>query len=357
MATSHEVEQSSSNLGIARQLQSTLDNAQLRIREARTHFDSEPIKVEDWPTSRGEGSGAGVKPPEAVSADVAAQMSFLRKLKFQYLEQNAKDKYVKTIVNDEAPMITADNNAELQMSNARKKELLKASKSRLAERYQDIRKLAPLVEHDYDKAKNLTSEAVSLTQSILDARLAITRLRQSYPQPRMTIPAAEEHLANQVTEMQTMEDELQEANERVASVKESVKEGAKEVERLRLERAAAEKEMKARRDEVEDERVIGLYDWYTASLKLHRSQLDMHSSHNVSENELHLTYLVDNPKSTKSKVTIVLLFLPNTRQLADVRIEGMDGIDMSNVVSAFVQANDVPGVVWAIMARARRTVP
>jgi hypothetical protein len=71
----------------------------------------------------------------------------MSRLKFQYLEHNAKDKYVKTIVNDEAPMVTADTNADLQGINLIKKDKLKAAKSRLAQRHSDIRNLAPLVEH------------------------------------------------------------------------------------------------------------------------------------------------------------------------------------------------------------------
>ena len=70
----------------------------------------------------------------------------MHRLKFQYLESNAKDKYVKTIVNDEAPMITADTNSALQAANLVKKDNLKAAKSRLAQRHADIRNLAPRVE-------------------------------------------------------------------------------------------------------------------------------------------------------------------------------------------------------------------
>jgi hypothetical protein len=70
----------------------------------------------------------------------------MHRLKFQYLENNAKDKYVKTIVNDEAPMITAESNAALQAANLIKKEKLKAAKSGLAQRHTDIRNLAPRVE-------------------------------------------------------------------------------------------------------------------------------------------------------------------------------------------------------------------
>jgi hypothetical protein len=70
----------------------------------------------------------------------------MHRLKFQYLENNAKDKYVKTIVNDEAPMLTADNNTTLQAANLVKKANLKAAKSRLAQRHVDIRNRAPYVE-------------------------------------------------------------------------------------------------------------------------------------------------------------------------------------------------------------------
>ncbi len=79
----------------------------------------------------------------------------MRRLKFQYLENNAKDKYVKTIVNDEAPMITADSNADLQAANSVKKDKLKNAKIRLAERHTDIRNLSPLVESGEPQLKSV----------------------------------------------------------------------------------------------------------------------------------------------------------------------------------------------------------
>lgn len=62
--------------------------------------------------------------------------------------------------------------------------------------------------------------------------------------------------------MQSLDEELQAMNEKVEEVKGRVKEGAKYVERLRMERAEAEKQVKACKNEVEDGRVIGLYDWW-----------------------------------------------------------------------------------------------
>jgi hypothetical protein len=286
-------------------------------------------------------------------------MSFMHRLKFQYLENNAKDKYVKTIVNDEAPMVTADTNATLQAANLVKKANLKAAKSRLAQRHTDIRNLAPHVERDYLKAKGLADEAVALAQSILDARLTITRLRQAHPSPRLTIPVAEEQLSSQVVDMQMLEDESQRVNEKIARVKGAIKEGTVEIDRLRSEKAELEKKVATHKVEADDGRAVDLCDWYTSSLAIHRSLLNMQSSRSISENELVLSYAIDPPnRSAKTKnervVVIVLLFLPNTRQLADARIEGLEGVDMTNVVDSYVQANDVPGLIWHVLLRARQ---
>ena len=86
----------------------------------------------------------------------------MRKLKFQYLEQNAKDKYVKSIVSDidDAPIVTAEDNKELLASNVGKKEKLNVAKANLAEIQHNIRTLAPLVE------QGMSSSLINITFSV-----------------------------------------------------------------------------------------------------------------------------------------------------------------------------------------------
>jgi hypothetical protein len=112
------------------------------------------------------------------------------------------------------------------------------------------------------KLKESAAKAALLTQKIIDARLALTRLRHAHPQPRLTIPASEQRLADQVTEMQVLTDDIEQAAKKVQSVKGSVKSGTQEVERLRAERAEAEKAVKAARVNEDDGRLVPLYDQY-----------------------------------------------------------------------------------------------
>ncbi|KAK0203896.1 hypothetical protein DFS33DRAFT_1475302 [Desarmillaria ectypa] len=295
-----------------------------------------------------------VKDPSIIASDVAAQIAFFRKLKFQYLEQNAKDKYIKSIVSniDDAPIVTAEDNRNMKVLNDQRKEKLKRAKMKLAEVQQNIRVLAPSVETDYNRIKEASSQAVDLSKKIIDARLALTRLRQSHPQPRMTVQSADQKLADQIVEMQELTDKIEAVTHKVKEVKDKVKGGALEVENLRIQRAEVEKSVKT---DVDDSKWLPLYDWFTASLTLHRSIINLTQLNNISDNEIRLTYKVDLTQSESRDISIALIFVPGTRKLAAVQVGGIEDlhIDVTEVIDAHVQVSDVQGVVAAIITRIR----
>lgn len=90
-------------------------------------------------------------------------------------------------------------------------------------------------------------------------------------------------------------------------------------------------------------------------MTLHRAMQNVHEVHSASENELRLTYNIDSPRSRPHRITITLIFAPDTRNLAAVQTLGLEelGVDVGDVIDAHVQVNDVHGLVAAILARAR----
>jgi chromosome segregation ATPase len=112
----------------------------------------------------------------------------------------------------------------------------------------------------------MTAQISTLTTSILDARLALTRLRQSHPPPRLTIPGALARLDAQAESLQTLDDRLSALRREVSAAKEGVKEGGRQVEALRVERAEMSKTL--REDGDEDESLVPIYDWCVLSFKL-----------------------------------------------------------------------------------------
>src|ERR1700722_8894724 len=231
-----------------------------------------------------------------------------------------------------------------------------------------------LVLLDYNRAWMLTTRATTLSHKILDARLALTRLRQSHPHPRLTIPTATATLEAQITTMQQLDDEVQALNTCVSSLKEKMRSAKVEVEQVRAERAEVEKAVAANTGRLgdNDARVIPLYDVYaasfhdplfrlhslscryTAALAIHQSITSLLSSHAVSENELRLTYLIPHPVLQPTELIITLLFLPNTRRLAAAQVTGLrPDIDVGELVDSHVQVDDVQGLIAAILALAR----
>ena len=81
-----------------------------------------------------------------VSQTRCPTQKFLRNLKFRYMEQAAKKKYVVEIMSEEGPAISAADNEELKAKNEEKKGALRVVKDKLGEKQKDIRDLAPLVE-------------------------------------------------------------------------------------------------------------------------------------------------------------------------------------------------------------------
>ncbi|KAF9524662.1 hypothetical protein CPB83DRAFT_797617 [Crepidotus variabilis] len=344
----------SKNVNKAKTLQAKLEQSDLQLVKKVTELNMHEVNGEDGT----ELDNREIKDPAIVSLDVVSQISYLRKLKFQYLEQNAKDKYVKSIVSDidDAPIVTAEDNKALALVNEEKKEKLKVAKTKLAEVQNDIRLLAPMVEKDYLRVKHATDRAAFLSQKIIEARRSLLLLRQTHPQPRFTIPLADQKLADQVEEMQQVSDEVQAVKHRHKSDKARLKEVSAEVEDLRIQAADAEKAVKMAQVDEDDSRLIPLYEWYTASIALHSSISNLEESHSSSENELRLTYKLDSTSSSPPhRIGITLLFAPDTRQLADAQIIGLEelGAEIGDLIDAHVQVDDVHGLVAGILMRAR----
>lgn len=233
---------------------------------------------------------------------------------------------------------------------------------------------------DYVRVRDTTDRAAVLAQNITKARQALVLLRQTHPHPRLTIALADDKLAEQVAEMQTLSDEVQTLKQRIKVEKGKMKHATAELEVLRSEAAEAQKLATAEQVEVEDDgRILPLYDWYvevhfisplsfirvfffwarfTASLALHGSITNLEESHRASENELQLTYRIDTPLLQPHRIGFRLIFMPGTRRLAEAQVTGLDklGVEIGDLVDSHVQVGSVHGFVAAVLMRVRAAV-
>jgi ribosomal protein L18 len=109
--------------------------------------------------------------------------------------------------------------------------------------------------------KEATDRATLLAQKIVDARTSLMLLRQRHPHPRLTIALADEKLADQVTEMQKLNDEVQAAKQKNKAEKTRMKTTTTDLENIGIEAAEAAKQAEMAHVEEDDSRIIPLYDW------------------------------------------------------------------------------------------------
>ncbi|KAJ4484572.1 hypothetical protein C8R41DRAFT_896468 [Lentinula lateritia] len=340
----------------AQSLQTLFNSTNTSLNIVRNVAEFSAHKLEEGDVSDVE--DIDTRDPAIVAIDVASQVSYLRKLKHQYLEQNAKDKYVKLIVTDidDPPTVTDGDNKQLEKQNMEQKEKLKVAKEKLSTIEEEFRVVSSKVEEDYIRVKQATAKATEFAQKIIDARLALSRLRQTHPHPRVTVQSADKKLEDQVMEMQALTDEMQVVEQKVHSVKGKLKSESLEMESLKSQRNEVEKSAKKSESGFNDDRrFVPLYDWLTGSLMIHRSMQGLEVMEAISENELRLQYGVEDKHGRSRSISITLIFVPNSRKLAAANVQGMEEIviDFGDIIEAHLQMNNIRGMLVAILARTR----
>lgn len=218
--------------------------------------------------------------PASLEADLAHYKELFAKLRFSYVEQVTKEKFIRAIVGDPPLIVTPQENADLEASNMAAKASLKALKTEVALLVEDLesrsRELAARYERvqlDRVKLRELPGKMEELQKRV--GELRTKQAIQPGSQPEMNLPLAK--TAVLVEERRQKVRELERQVEQLSSLAPRKR---KEMERLQMEvtalaakRAqvsAAAREAKRRRENAQ--KAGGTYDemeakgrWYRAS--------------------------------------------------------------------------------------------
>jgi len=290
--------------------------------------------------------------PTIVSQDLALQASYVRKLKFNFLELNAKGRYTNVIVSDEQPDVSQAVYEQLHAKSIEDKALLKEAKVQLADNYRYITERAHELEKSCHLVESEVAEVNKLTTEILDAQLELSRLRARHPAPRLTVSKATAIADEQVQKMMALEEEMQEIEKDITQKREETKAAAREVEKMRIERGKLESQYKALNVEpAEDARISELFEWYTASMDLHKNLLSIDSFSRPSTNAINLTYRLP------ELVTVQLVFHPGTEKLANAQLINppppFEKVDIEDLVALYAMSGDARTFLPILLSRLR----
>ncbi|ROT37654.1 hypothetical protein SODALDRAFT_334773 [Sodiomyces alkalinus F11] len=252
---------------------------------------SEPISNTYNPDSRqriSDASNASMDTPTPASLDADLQhyKELFSKLRFSYVEQVTKEKFIRAIVGDPPLIVTPQENLDLEKKNQAAKAQLKALKLEVADMVAALEKEGRELSQRYENIQLETAKLRELPTKIseLEERIAeLKAARAPGDDPRMNMPLAKmlELLDEKKRKQQELDRELEQLQAKVPRK-------MKEAERLRAElkpletkrqnSAAAAKEAKRRKeaapDGVEDD-LEARGRWLRASEATLRSMLEI----------------------------------------------------------------------------------
>ncbi|KAF7535482.1 hypothetical protein G7054_g5316 [Neopestalotiopsis clavispora] len=204
---------------------------------------SEPITASDpaaapsaGRTSDVSSSSLNAPTPASLEADLTHYRELFAKLRFSYVEQVTKEKFIRAIVGDPPLIVTPQENVELEAENAEAKAVLKALKlevadtvrelerrgAELARRYEGVRLETARLEELPDKIKGLEERVVALRKE--------NEGRLNSETPELNLP-----LAKTVDLVNQKKRQREELARQLEQLKSQVPRKKKELERLQAE--------------------------------------------------------------------------------------------------------------------------
>ncbi|KAF5018345.1 hypothetical protein F66182_9673 [Fusarium sp. NRRL 66182] len=213
-------------------LQSTQEISIIKLSEPITSSTPQDARQR---TSDVSNSAFDAPTPASLTADLAHYKELFAKLRFSYVQQVTKEKFIRAIVGDPPMIVSMEENMELEKENAVAKKQLKELKTEVADMVTDLEQKGIELSKKYESVQLETTKLQEMPSKIEELEMRIEQLRAEQEthegsNPTMNLPLAKtQDLVNQ------RKLEQQELARELESLQVKVPRKRKEAERLRLE--------------------------------------------------------------------------------------------------------------------------
>ncbi|KAK0723754.1 hypothetical protein B0T21DRAFT_372409 [Apiosordaria backusii] len=226
--------------------------------------------------------------PSSLEADLLHYKELFSKLRFSYVEQVTKEKFIRAIVGDPPLIVTPQENAELEDSNKIAKAELKSLKNEVADMVKDLEQMGRELAKRYERVKAETVRLKELPGRIEQSEREISRLKQEQQVAEGSKAELNLPLAKTLQLVGEKKRQMQELDRQLEQLRNQAPRKRKEMERLqgelmgleqkRANATAAAKEAKRRKVNAGGRGVDELEArgrWYRGSEAVLRGVLDI----------------------------------------------------------------------------------
>jgi chromosome segregation ATPase len=171
--------------------------------------------------------------PASLEADLAHYKELFAKLRFSYVEQVTKEKFIRAIVGEPPLIVTPQENIELEKQNVAAKAQLKALKMEVADTVEELENKGRELSRKYEVVQMETATLREMPERIASLEERIAELRQQLQpgeNPSLNLPLAKtlELVAEKKLQRHDLERQLEQLRAQVPRKR-------KEMERLQTE--------------------------------------------------------------------------------------------------------------------------
>ncbi|WEW57480.1 hypothetical protein PRK78_002947 [Emydomyces testavorans] len=216
--------------------------------------------------------------PASLEADLSHYKELFSKLRFSYLEQVTKEKFLRAIVGDPPLVVGHNDNVELEAQLALVKADLKEQKKEVAGLIEDMERMGRDLARRYKKVQLQTTQLSELPVSIAELENTIAQLRASSAHASLSSESGNVSSSQTLPLQDTLallaerEAELAGINRQLGSIGPTLPQKAREaeavereiagLERRRNEVVAQAREARRRKDEGEADGLEEMGRWY-----------------------------------------------------------------------------------------------
>ncbi|EGU74481.1 hypothetical protein FOQG_01512 [Fusarium oxysporum f. sp. raphani 54005] len=186
-------------------------------------------------TSDASNSAFDAPTPAGLTADLAHYKELFAKLRFSYVQQVTKEKFIRAIVGDPPMIVTMEENLELEKENAVAKKQLKELKTEVADMVADLERRGIELSQKYENVQLESAKLREMPTKIEDLEMRIEKLRTELETPEGSAPSMNLPLAKTQDLVNQRKLEQQELARELESLQAKVPRKRKEAERLRVE--------------------------------------------------------------------------------------------------------------------------
>ncbi|KAJ1970021.1 hypothetical protein H4R35_005991, partial [Dimargaris xerosporica] len=284
--------------------------------------------------------------PAAVEAELSYYNELFGKLKFNYLEQATKERFIRDLMQEPPLVIDQEDIQELEAGNVEHKQRLKQRKGEMQRHSEQLTRLAGNMVAAYCQVKNDFAAVPDLLREIRDLESQIQCLEaEDDSAQKLTIQESQAKLNEQLAHLAAMSTEIDEHKARLAVLNQAVQEHQDQVQNLESEcKSASYFANEAQRlAQTQNPQIQTMYQWYKDARETLTGLFGIRQVQCMGARCTRLVY--DRKGLHGQEVTLDITLSPDGSQIESLDLTGTVLSDLPTLTAQTVKAKEFYSII------------